>query len=71
MVRIRKALVAAFGAGVAAGLPVFWDASPGGLTADEVGAVAAAFAAAAAAVGWATWRVPNEPGRGRHEAVPR
>lgn len=60
--RIRKAVIAGAGAGVAAVMgmlpQVLQDAV---VTAQEAGAVAGAFAAALVAVGWATWRVPNKP----------
>jgi sugar (pentulose or hexulose) kinase len=60
--RIRKAVIAGSGAGVAAVvamLPqVLQDAA---VTGEEFGMLAGAFAAALATVGWATWRVPNKP----------
>jgi hypothetical protein len=59
--RIRKAVIAGLGAGVAAAMgllpQVLADAV---VTAEEAGTLAGAFAAALVAVGWATWRVPNK-----------
>lgn len=63
MARIRKAIVAAVGAGISAATPVTLDALPAGLTAEEVAGIAAAFAAAAFAVGVATWKIRNDPAR--------
>lgn len=59
MARIRKAVVAAIGAGVAAAVPVFWKA--GNADGDTISQALGAFVAAAALVGWATWRAPNKP----------
>jgi uncharacterized membrane protein (UPF0136 family) len=57
MARIRKAVVAGLGAGVAAGAAVLFKA--GALDDTTIGQALGAFAAAAVAVGWATWRAPN------------
>jgi len=59
MARIRKAVVAAAGAGVAAAVPVIWKS--GTLDSATISQAIGAFAAAAALVGWATWRAPNAP----------
>lgn len=64
LARIRKAIVAGAGAGASAALTALVAVWPDGVTADEAGTVAGAFAAAALAVGLATWRVPNTPSRG-------
>jgi hypothetical protein len=61
LARIRKALVAALGAGVAAAVPVIWKS--GKLDGDTVSQAVGAFFAAAALVGWATWRAPNAPAK--------
>lgn len=61
LARIRKALVAALGAGVAAAVPVIWKS--GKLDGDTVSQALGAFAAAAALVGWATWKAPNAPAK--------
>lgn len=57
---IKKAIVAAVGAGIAAGVSVLaksgWQ-----LTQDTVSQALGAFAVAAAAVGWATWKARNKP----------
>jgi hypothetical protein len=59
LARIRKALVAGGGAGLAAAGS--WVAASGLPTdADAVGQVAGVFLAAALPVGWATWRVRNK-----------
>lgn len=57
LARIRKAVVAGLGAGVAAAVPVFWKA--GNANGDTISQALGAFVAAAALVGWATWRTPN------------
>ena len=60
--RIRKAVIAGVGAGVSAGVAMLPQVlQDGAATAQEVGLVAGAFAAALATVGWATWKVPNQP----------
>lgn len=57
MDRVRKALTAAAGAGIAA---VVTALSTGvQLDADGIAKLAGIFLAAAIPVGWATWRVPN------------
>jgi hypothetical protein len=55
--RIRKAVTAGVGAGVAAGLGSI--AVAGALTRDEVGKAIGVALVAAAGTAWATWRVPN------------
>lgn len=57
MSRIRKAVVAGLGAGIAAGAAVLLKA--GALDDTTIGQALAAFAAAAVTVGYATWRAPN------------
>ncbi len=61
MARIRKALVAAAGAAVPAGVAAFFKAAEDG-TVDEadVATIVGAALAAGLAVGWATFRTPNE-----------
>jgi hypothetical protein len=59
LARIRKAVIAGLGAGLAAGAAVLLKA--GTLDDATVGQALGAFAAAAAAVGYATWRTPNKP----------
>lgn len=59
--RIRKAVIAGVGAGVSAGVAMLPQVlQDGAVTAQEVGLIAGALAAAFAAVGWATWKVPNK-----------
>lgn len=55
--RIRKAVIAGLGAGVAAGIGAL--ATAGALTRDEFSKALGVAIVAAAATGWATWRVPN------------
>jgi len=57
LARIRKAVIAGLGAGVAAGMAVVLKA--GTIDDATIGQALGAFAAAAAAVGWATWRTRN------------
>jgi hypothetical protein len=59
MEKIRKAVVAGVGAAVTAGMAVIVEAWAGGITADEGSKALGAAIAAAALVGWTTWRVPN------------
>lgn len=62
MQRVRKALMAGFGAAVTAGVAALADAAKTGKV--DGGAVTLALGAAIAAglaVGWATWRIPNAP----------
>jgi hypothetical protein len=59
LARIRKAVVAGLGAGVAAAVPVIWKS--GKLDSATISQAVGAFVAAAALVGWATWRAPNTP----------
>lgn len=59
MEKVRKAIVAAAGAAVTAGMAVIVESWAGGLTAEEGSKALAAAIAAAALVGWTTWRVPN------------
>lgn len=58
LARIRKAAVAGFGAGVAAGIGALTQASP--LDRAAVSQAIGTAVVAAAAVGWTTWRVPNK-----------
>lgn len=57
MDRIRKALTAAAGAGIAAVVTALTAGVK--LDAEGVAKLAGIFLAAAIPVGWATWRVPN------------
>lgn len=59
MARVRKALVAAVTAGLAAGIAVLVKA--GTVDNTTIGQAAGAFAVAAIAAGLATWKVPNAP----------
>lgn len=59
--RIRKAVVAGVGAGIAAGGAILLKA--GNVDDTTIGQALGAFAAAAATIGWATWRAPNAPAR--------
>jgi uncharacterized membrane protein YjjB (DUF3815 family) len=59
MARVRKALVAAVTAGLAAGIAVLIKA--GTVDNDTIGQAVGAFAVAAIAAGLATWKVPNAP----------
>jgi NAD-dependent SIR2 family protein deacetylase len=61
MERIRKAIVAGFGAGVSAAMGILPSVLSDGVfdMPGDLSAVAGAFAAAAVGVGWLTWRVPN------------
>lgn len=58
LARIRKALIAGLGAGVAAGIGAL--ATAGALTRDEFSKALGVGIVAAATVGWATYRVPNK-----------
>lgn len=59
--RIRKAVIAGVGAGVAAVVAMLPQVlQDGAVSVQEGGLLAGAFAAALATVGWATWKVPNE-----------
>jgi hypothetical protein len=62
--RVRKAVVAAVGAAVAAAGTGFWQAAADGLTDTEITGVIGAAVAAAVAAGWATWKVKNAPAGG-------
>jgi high-affinity Fe2+/Pb2+ permease len=57
LARIRKAVVAGVGAGVAAAVSVIWKS--GKVDGATISQAIGAFAAAAALIGWATWRAPN------------
>jgi uncharacterized membrane protein YjjB (DUF3815 family) len=59
LARVRKALVAAVAAGLAAGIAVLVKA--GSVDDNTIGQAIGAFAVAAVAAGLATWRVPNAP----------
>lgn len=59
LARIRKAVIAGLGAGVAAAVPVIWKS--GKLDGASVSQAIGAFVAAAALVGWATWGARNAP----------
>lgn len=56
--RVRKAVIAGLGAGVAAGVGAL--ATAGALTKDEFSKALGVGIVAAATVGWATYRVPNK-----------
>lgn len=56
---IKKALIAGFGAGLAAAVGVLAKADK--LDQATVGQAVGAFAVAAVAVGWATWKARNKP----------
>lgn len=60
MARVRKALVAGAGAGVAAAL-VYLQANSFQFTGPVMSGAVAAFFAAGIPVGWATWQVKNAP----------
>lgn len=55
--RIRKAVIAGLGAGVAAGVGAL--ATTGTLNRDEFSKALGVALVAAAGTAWATWRVPN------------
>lgn len=57
LARIRKAVVAGAGAGIAAVVAVLTNGVT--LDADGIAKLAGIFLAAAIPVGWATWRTPN------------
>jgi hypothetical protein len=57
LARVRKALIAALGAGMAAAVPVIWKS--GTIDSTTISQAVGAFVAAAALVGWATWKAPN------------
>lgn len=57
LAKVRKAVVAGFGAGLAAGLGVLVEA--GAPNREQVGKALGAFVVMAATVGWATYRVRN------------
>lgn len=59
MKRIRKAVMAGAGAGVAAAAAVL--AKSPNLDRATLGQAAGAFLVAAVPVAWATWRIPNKP----------
>ncbi len=59
MSKVRKALVAAGGAGVAAAAAYL--ASAGKVDGSTLGQAGVAFLVAAIPVGWATWATPNTP----------
>jgi high-affinity Fe2+/Pb2+ permease len=61
LARIKKAVVAGLGAGVAAAIPVIWKS--GKLDGDTISQAIGAFVAAAALVGWATWGAKNAPAK--------
>lgn len=58
LAHVRKAAFAGLGAGLAAALAVVLKA--GVLDRSTVSQALGAFVSAGAAVGWTTWRVPNE-----------
>ncbi len=58
MARIRKAIVAGAGAGIAAAAAVL--AKSPNLNRDTIGQAAGAFIVAAVPAAWLTWRVPNK-----------
>lgn len=57
LARIRKALIAGVGAGLAAGFGAV--ATAGALTQEEVSRALGVGVAAAVTVGWTAWKVPN------------
>ncbi len=59
LARIRKAVIAGLGAGIAAGVGAL--AAGGALTKDQVSKALGVAIVAAAGTAWATWRVPNKP----------
>lgn len=60
LARIRKALVAGVGAGIAAVVASLTSVlADGQMSGDELGLLAAAFVGAAVTVGYATFRIPN------------
>jgi hypothetical protein len=59
MARVRKAVVAGVGAGLASVVTMI-GASGFPANAEDAGKLAGAFLAAAVPVGWAAWRVPNK-----------
>lgn len=56
--RIRKAVIAGLGAGIAAGIGAL--ATVGTLNRDEASKALGVALVAAAGTAWATWRIPNE-----------
>jgi hypothetical protein len=62
LARIRKALVAGIGAGLAAAVAALMQAAlEGNINRDEVSRAIGAGVAAAVAIGWATYKVRNAP----------
>jgi hypothetical protein len=59
LARVRKAVIAGLGAGIAAGFGTLVQS--GAPTKDEVSKAIGVAVVAAVTVGWATWRVPNKP----------
>lgn len=59
LAKVRKAVIAGLGAGLAAGFGVLLES--GAPTREQVGKALGAFVVAAAGVGWATYRVSNAP----------
>lgn len=57
LARIRKAVIAGLGAGIAAGVGAL--ATSGTLTKDEASKALGVALVAAAGTAWATWRIPN------------
>ena len=55
--KVRKAVIAGLGAGVAAGVGALMRS--GSMTSEDISNAIGVGVAAAVAIGWATWRVPN------------
>lgn len=63
LARVRKAVIAGVGAGLAALAAALVNAAHAGLTSEEVSTAVGLGMAAAVSVGYGTWRVPNEAAR--------